>query len=149
MLLWLPFRSPIPKHTGLFITQKNPDQESPDEADLHRVGILGYVEQIQPENDGLESALVHFGERVYLQKLVNKKPFLNAEITPFPYLDDLGKINKTKLEKIYSEFTSYVRNSKLLPSELLFSLSNWTKPKRSCFLFSLISIFPMSASCSC
>jgi ATP-dependent Lon protease len=117
----------------LFITQKNPDQESPDEADLHRVGILGYVEQILPENDGLESALVHFGERVYLQKLVNKKPFLNAEITPFPYLDDLGKINKTKLEKIYSEFTSYVRNSKLLPSELLFSFKQLDKTEEKLF----------------
>ena len=104
-----------------FVLQKDPEIEDPVESDLHRFGVLGYVEQVLPAEDGLQRILVNLEERAWLRTIISDDPFFMGKLEIVPYKENITDSHREKIDNIIKEFKLLVNKTKILPPEILFS----------------------------
>ena len=65
------------------ITQKDPEKERPEHADLYKVGTVAYIKQVVKLPHELLRVLVEGKERAELLSIEQEDPFLKVEVTGF------------------------------------------------------------------
>ena len=81
------------------ITQKDPEKERPEHADLYKVGTVAYIKQVVKLPHELLRALVEGKERAELLSIEQEDPFLKVEVTGFE--EDSGHYPDTVKEAMY------------------------------------------------
>ena len=74
----------------LLLTQKSPSDDDPGPDELYEVGTIGTILQLLKLPDGTVKVLVEGGERVKVEKFVEDKDYLEAEIAE---IKDTTEIN--------------------------------------------------------
>ncbi len=81
------------------ITQKDPEKERPEHADLYKVGTVAYIKQVVKLPHELLRVLVEGKERAELLSIEQEDPFLKVEVTGFE--EDSGHYPDTVKEAMY------------------------------------------------
>lgn len=81
------------------ITQKDPEKERPEHADLYKVGTVAYIKQVVKLPHELLRVLVEGKERAELLNIEQEDPFLKVEVTGFE--EDSGHYPDTVKEAMY------------------------------------------------
>ena len=81
------------------ITQKDPEKERPEHADLYKVGTIAYIKQVVKLPHELLRVLVEGKERAELLSIEQEDPFLRVEVTGFD--EDSGHYPDTVKEAMY------------------------------------------------
>ena len=81
------------------ITQKDPEKERPEHADLYKVGTVAYIKQAVKLPHELLRVLVEGKERAELLSIEQEDPFLKVEVTGFE--EDSGHYPDTVKEAMY------------------------------------------------
>ena len=81
------------------ITQKDPEKERPEHADLYKVGTVAYIKQVVKLPHELLRVLVEGKERAELLSIEQEDPFLKVEVTGFE--KDSGHYPDTVKEAMY------------------------------------------------
>ena len=81
------------------ITQKDPEKERPEHADLYKVGTVAYIKQVVKLPHELLRVLVEGKERAELLSIEQEDPFLRVEVTGFD--EDSGHYPDTVKEAMY------------------------------------------------
>ena len=81
------------------ITQKDPEKERPEHADLYKVGTIAYIKQVVKLPHELLRVLVEGKERAELLSIEQEDPFLKVEVTGFE--EDSGHYPDTVKEAMY------------------------------------------------
>ena len=81
------------------ITQKDPEKERPEHADLYKVGTIAYIKQVVKLPHELLRVLVEGKERAELLSIEQEDPFLRVEVTGFD--EDSGHYPDTVREAMY------------------------------------------------
>jgi ATP-dependent Lon protease len=74
----------------LVFTQRDPDIDTPTQADLYAIGTRAVIRKMNRSGEGHLELMVLGMERVTLLKLDNSEPYLKARATPLPLPDDKG-----------------------------------------------------------
>lgn len=74
--------------TILVIAQRDPDTESPDQADLHTIGTKAVIKQVRRGNDGQLHALVQGIDRHVLVKIEQADPYMIGRMRPLAIAPD-------------------------------------------------------------
>ena len=81
------------------ITQKDPEKERPEHADLYKVGTVAYIKQVVKLPHELLRVLVEGKERAEFLSIEQEDPFLKVEVTGFE--EDSGHYPDTVKEAMY------------------------------------------------
>ncbi|MBF0453327.1 MAG: endopeptidase La [Magnetococcales bacterium] len=114
----------------LLVAQKNPSTDSPSEADIHRIGVIGSILQVLKLPDGTVKVLVEGGRRVYIEKFISHTPFFVVEARNLE--EDLHNPTEAKamMRSLVSRFESYAKLNKKLAPEVLMSFQSIDNPNR-------------------
>ncbi len=112
----------------LLLTQKTPTDDDPKFKDLYEVGVVGTILQLLKLPDGTVKVLVEGGERVKVEKFLEQKDFLEAEV-------NLVKDDATVSDEIEAlcrgvtmQFEQYVKLNKKIPPEVIVSVNQIEEP---------------------
>jgi len=108
----------------ILVTQRSPDVDNPEVADLYEVGTLATVLQLLKLPDGTTKVLVEGGERVRVTAFSDEKGYFEAQ---WESLDDDHDHSDKELEvtmrSLVSLFEQYVKLNRKIPPELLTTLA--------------------------
>src|SRR5579871_4737151 len=71
-------------------TQRDPDQDAPEAADLHSIGTKAVIRKVNRSGEDHLELMVLGMERIALLKLDDSEPFMKARVTPLPLPEDKG-----------------------------------------------------------
>ena len=114
----------------ILLTQKDPNDDSPDEKGLYQVGTVATILQMLKLPDGTIKVLVEGLQRVKLQKTVTNDPYMqiDAKILLTSGSDD--EEIEVLSRSVLSEFERYVKLNKKIPLEIISSLKAITDGSR-------------------
>ena len=108
----------------ILVTQRSPDVDNPEVADLYEVGTLATVLQLLKLPDGTTKVLVEGGERVRVTAFSDEKGYFEAQ---WESLDDdhdhSDKEIEVTMRSLVSLFEQYVKLNRKIPPELLTTLA--------------------------
>ena len=108
----------------ILVTQRSPDVDNPEVADLYVVGTLATVLQLLKLPDGTTKVLVEGGERVRVTAFSDEKGYFEAQ---WESLDDdhdhSDKEIEVTMRSLVSLFEQYVKLNRKIPPELLTTLA--------------------------
>src|SRR5690606_35576658 len=115
------------KVIGVF-TQRDPALEDPGEADLHDVGTLTHIHKMFKLPDGSLRLIVQGLTRLKLERVVETRPYLRAEVSELPdAIDEADTLEIDALERnIRANFTQVVQLSPVLSEDLTALATNVT-----------------------
>ena len=107
----------------ILVTQKTPSEDDPGPKDLYDVGTIGTILQLLKLPDGTVKVLVEGGERVKINKMIDKKEYMEAEISTLVDTsvedEDLHVLSRT----VVAQFEQYVKLNKKIPPEVIVSIN--------------------------
>src|SRR3954454_9107150 len=68
----------------VMVASKDPELEQPGPGDLYRIGVVGSIARMLKVPDGTLRILVQRAQRVEIDRWVQEKPYLAAEIAELP-----------------------------------------------------------------
>jgi ATP-dependent Lon protease len=100
--------------------QRDPSQEDPQEADLHRVGTLATIHKMAKQPDGTVRVVVQGLARVRIVEMTQRRPFLQARVEQVADVAPAaGDLETEALERNATRlFHQVVELSPFLPDEL-------------------------------
>lgn len=81
------------------ITQRDPEIEDPQEADLYRVGTLARILKIQKTGRSTYSLMVQGVQRIELDRILSDDPYWVAEVTPVEEEEDKEGVKVNALDQ--------------------------------------------------
>ena len=105
----------------LIITQRSADVHTPGAADLHRIGVVGRLEQVTRLTGGTTKILVEGLTRVKVQRFVTTKgsPLFEATVTPFPLSTTASGTTHARVRHALTLFEEYAGLQRRLPGEVV------------------------------
>ena len=112
----------------VMVASKNPELEQPGPDELYHVGVVGSIARMLKVPDGTLRILVQGAQRVELERWVQDKPYLAAEIAELP--DTVAETPElTALSRNVQEtFSRIVEAVPYLPEELQYAVANIDDP---------------------
>lgn len=97
------------------VTQKNIEQNEPNEADLYRVGVVAEVKQIVRLPGGMVRALIENGRRAVLENISDEDVYMKANVLISDIYDnDLTPAAEEAMCRVIKELLSeYAQNTRL------------------------------------
>ncbi|MBF0195721.1 MAG: endopeptidase La [Magnetococcales bacterium] len=114
----------------LLVAQKNPVTDTPVEADIYTIGVIGSILQVLKLPDGTVKVLVEGGRRVKILNYVKTEPYFVVE---GEYIEeDIHNPTEAKamMRSLVSRFESYAKLNKKLAPEVLMSFQAIENPNR-------------------
>ncbi len=127
----------------VLLTQKDPDNENPQDEDFYQVGVLVDLIQVLQMPEGSTKILVEGRERVELQSWTEHAPCARVRVAPYPYDDAHDPALKTLCQNALQKFETFAKFQKAVPSETLVAMMNLEDPQRVATMMS--SYLNMSA----
>src|ERR671929_1313464 len=114
--------------TLVMVASKNPELEQPGPDDLYDIGVVGSIARMLKVPDGTLRILVQGGQRVAIERWVQEKPYLVAQIAERP--DRVAESPElTALSRNVQEtFSRIVEAVPYLPEELQYAVANIDDP---------------------
>lgn len=119
----------------LIVTQRSAEAHTPAASDLHRIGVVGRLQQITRLNGGTTKILIEGVARVRVQRYATHKgsPLFEAHITPFPLTSDDSEDTRARLRHALSMFEDYVGLQRRLAPEIVGLLQGLDDQERLAF----------------
>ncbi len=112
-----------------FVTQKDSNNNNPDERDIYDIGVIGNISQLLKLPDGTIKVLVEAKSRIRIKQVFANETNLSAEIEIF---DDIQEKKDNKLEAlaraVFNNFIEYVQLNKKINPDTLNSISEIRDP---------------------
>ncbi len=115
------------------VTALNPEMENPGPEDLYRVGTIAMVHRMFRAPDGTIRLLVQGMTRFRLGNFVETEPYLKAEITPSPEIQDTGLEVEALARNAREQFTHIAEMIPSFPRELVSSISEMQDPLQTVY----------------
>lgn len=109
----------------VFVTQKNPRVEDPDEKDMYQIGTVCLLKRMIKTPEGEYTVSAEGLSRVFIKNITSREPFLEAEIEEVPELFEKTEEIEALMRTVREQFRRFIE----LGGNPLFdptSLSNWT-----------------------
>ena len=112
----------------VLVASRDAELEEPGPADLHRVGVTGFVARMLKVPDGSIRILVQAGERVRIGDYVTEEPYLVARIEPLP--DEVHETPELEAltRNVQNSFSEIIEQIPYLPEELQLAVTNIEDP---------------------
>lgn len=125
----------------LLVTQTNPNEDNPQESDLHKVGILATIMQMLKLPDGTVKILVEGGTRVKINSYTDDETLLTAAVTEIH--DEASDANSLEAltRSLLSQFEQYMKLNRKIPPDVLITVNQITDPAR--LADTIASYFPL------
>ena len=119
----------------LIVTQRSADVHTPAAADLHRVGVIGRLQQVTRLTGGTTKILVEGLSRVKVQRFATTKgsPLFEATVTPFPLEPSDNESTHARVRHAMTLFEEYAGLQRRLPPEVVGLLQGLDDEERLAF----------------
>jgi ATP-dependent Lon protease len=114
--------------TLVVVTQKNPEVEWPGPEDLYSVGTSVTVGRVLRMPDGNINVLAQGESRVRIVKIVQKDPFLKAQVLPIPEPVREGVAVEALMRAVLTLLEKIVQLSQQLPEDAYVAAMNVDEP---------------------
>ncbi len=114
----------------LLVTQKNPDNEDPEEKDLYSVGTLGNILQLLKLPDGTVKVLAEGTHRARILKYKKDSPFLQAQAEILPEEEMSEEEADALMRTALTQFEQYVKLNTKIPPDVLASITKIDEPAK-------------------
>jgi len=111
-------------------TQKRAGVDTPEEADINRVGTIGKVLQLLKLPDGTVKALVEGESRARILQFLEMEDFFNVELAPLPEPEVDALEAKALCRSILENFAKYAKLNKSISKELMESVAEISSPSK-------------------
>jgi len=112
------------------VSQIDQDEESPEFADLHKVGTVAQIIRLLKMPDGSSTAIIQGKRRFKMVDDVQSEPYIKAkiELLSEPKFDKKNKQLGMMIESIKELALQIIRDSPNIPSEASFAIGNIDSP---------------------
>jgi ATP-dependent Lon protease len=119
----------------LIITQRSADVHTPGAADLHRIGVVGRLQQVTRLTGGTTKILVEGLTRVKVQRFATTKgsPLFEATVTPFPLTNAASGTTHARVRHALTLFEEYAGLQRRLAPEVVGLLQGLDDEERIAF----------------
>ncbi len=119
----------------LIVTQRSADVHTPTSADLHRIGVIGRLQQVTRLTGGTTKILIEGITRVKVQRFSTSKgsPLFEATVAPFPLEDSGSDTSKARVRHALTLFEEYAGLQRRLPPEVVGLLQGLDDEERVAF----------------
>ena len=119
----------------LIVTQRSADVHTPAAADLHRIGVVGRLQQVTRLTGGTTKILIEGMTRVKVQRFVTTKgsPLFEATVTPFPLDVESDDQTHARIRHALTLFEEYAGLQRRLPPEVVGLLQGLDDEERVAF----------------
>ncbi len=119
----------------LIVTQRSADVHTPAAADLHRVGVIGRLQQVTRLTGGTTKILVEGLTRVKVQRFTTTKgsPLFEAQVKPFPLRQSRDETTTARIRHALTLFEEYAGLQRRLPPEVVGLLQGLDDEERVAF----------------
>ena len=111
-------------------TQKSAGVDTPEEADINRVGTIGKVLQLLKLPDGTVKALVEGESRARILQFLEMEDFFNVELAALPEPEVDAIEAKALCRSILENFEKYAKLNKSISKELMESVAEISSPSK-------------------
>ena len=111
-------------------TQKSAGVDTPEEADINRVGTIGKVLQLLKLPDGTVKALVEGESRARIERFLEMEDYFNVELAPMPEPEVDAIEAKALCRSILENFEKYAKLNKSISKELMESVGEISSPSK-------------------
>ncbi len=118
----------------LLVTQRSPETEEPEAADLYEVGCLGRIIQTLGMPDGSLRVVVEGRTRAQVTAFTQVHPYMRAQVIPLPESEPEGPEITARMRTIVSAFEEIAKLSDDVPPEAVVTAMNLEEPGRLCDL---------------
>lgn len=120
------------------VSQKNQDEESPEFADLHKVGTIAQIIKLLKMPDGSSTVIIQGKRRFEIETPIQTEPYMTAKIKLLEEvkLDRTNKEMNVMYKSIKDLALQIIQESPNIPSEAALALKNIDSPT---FLVNFIS----------
>ena len=113
----------------VMVASKDPEIEAPGPDQLYDIGVIGSVARMMKVPDGTIRILVQGQQRVKIDRFVTESPYLVAEITEVPDLDEPESPElEALMRNVQQTFAAIVDEVPYLPEELALAVANIDDP---------------------
>ncbi len=119
----------------LIVTQRSADVHTPAAADLHRIGVVGRLQQVTRLTGGTTKILIEGLSRVKVQRFSTAKgsPLFEATVVPFPLAQSAGDATRARVRHALTMFEEYAGLQRRLPPEVVGLLQGLDDEERVAF----------------
>ncbi len=119
----------------LIVTQRSADVHTPVATDLHRVGVVGRLQQVTRLTGGTTKILVEGMTRVKVRRFVTTRgsPLFEATVTPFPLANAASGTTHARIRHALTLFEEYAGLQRRLPAEVVGLLQGLDDEERVAF----------------
>ncbi len=119
----------------LIVTQRSADVHTPAASDLHRIGVVGRLQQVTRLTGGTTKILVEGMTRVKVQRFSSAKgsPLFEAQVTPFPLAPADDEDTHARIRHALTLFEEYAGLQRRLPPEVVGLLQGLDDEERLAF----------------
>ncbi|HWI22062.1 MAG TPA: endopeptidase La [Baekduia sp.] len=115
----------------VMVASREPEVEAPGPAQLYDVGVVGTVARMMKIPDGSVRILVQGQQRVRIDRFVRETPYLVAEISELPDLEETDTPElQALMRNVQQTFASIVDEVPYLPEELALAVANIDDPSQ-------------------
>ncbi len=119
----------------LIVTQRSADVHTPAAADLHRIGVIGRLQQVTRLTGGTTKVLVEGLTRVKVRRFTTAKgsPLFEASVIPFPLEQTDDDSTQARVRHAMTLFEEYAGLQRRLPPEVVGLLQGLDNDERVAF----------------
>lgn len=135
------------QHQGsevIVVAQKNAATNDPGLDDLYPVGTLVRVHQVLRASSGTSQVQIEGLRRVRLHRLVKTEPYLLAEASDVPEVDDRSIRVEALRRKVLEEFQQHILTTRPIPGELALGILQTPNLFRLVDMLTLVANPPLS-----
>ena len=115
------------------MSQKSAETESPVAEDVHEVGTISQILQIQPLPDNSIRVFVEGQEAARALRYRYDGKILTGELEPLEFINSVGGKRLLALERaVLKQFETYARLSDKIPEDLFLNIKNIDDPLGLC-----------------
>src|SRR3954447_12639380 len=109
----------------VMVASRDPEVEAPGPEQLYDIGVVGSVARMMKVPDGTIRILVQGQQRVKIDRFVTETPYLVAEVTELPDLEEEQSPELDALMRnVQQTFAAIVDEFPYLPEELALAVAN-------------------------
>ena len=119
----------------LIVTQRSADVHTPTAADLHRIGVVGRLQQVTRLTGGTTKILIEGLTRVKVRRFATAKgsPLFEATVAPFPLENTANETTHARVRHAMTLFEEYAGLQRRLPPEVVGLLQGLDDEERVAF----------------
>jgi ATP-dependent Lon protease len=117
-------------HYVALVTQKKPDTQEPDPADLHEIGCVATVLQELKLPDGTAKALVEGQQRMRIIEYVASDPYMQVRVELIPEASEADVETEALMRNLVADFEKAAQLGKPVPQEVLMAAMGIEEPGR-------------------